>query len=367
MTTRKDIMYQHMIAFSGTDGLINDTSCKFLITEDDDSKENHIDLKNIITDQALKQGDYITIDGSIYMVFDTKKVNGSSYTLGTFREVLKITLESNLKDVYAIVDKVKGVYVQGQLITEVHDEYTFVIPKSTCNYTSLNIGTNLIVYAGGSYDAISIDDSKDGILTITGRFNEVYNPHVYTIALSETTKTLVETENYTIVPICTDNGGVISNPQVIYVSNDTSIATVSSLGVVSAVKAGSATITITYQNISATLALTVNAKPVTPVISYTYAFSQPITALKQYVTTTLTTGKTVNAVADSTLKIAYVFDSTGQTLISSNKVVVTVKSDSSISIKNVLVTTSTVIHLTVTDSVTGTKILDNQAITLTGM
>lgn len=95
--SRKDIFYQHLIAFQGIDGKINDNDCRFLVTENDDSKENEFDLKNIITDKSLKKGDYITIDSIIYMVIDTQKVIDSSYIKGTIREALKITLESTLQ------------------------------------------------------------------------------------------------------------------------------------------------------------------------------------------------------------------------------------------------------------------------------
>lgn len=355
---RKDIIYQHMIAFSGTDGLINDTSCKFLITEEKDSNENGYDLKNIISDQPLKQGDYITIDNILHMIIDIKKVTNSSYTFGTFRKALKITLESNLKDVYAIVDKVKGVYAQGQQITEVHDEYTFVVPKSVCNYTSLNIGTNMIVYAGGSYDIISIDDSKEGILTITGRFNNIYNPHVYTITLNEVSKTIVESENYTILATCTDNGVLVPSPSLAYVSNDTNIATVDLSGIISALKAGTCNITVNYQNVSATIALKVNVKPVTPVISYTENWSQT-TSIKQYVTSTYTVTRSTNGVIENPL-IDYVLDSAGIAL--GSKITVTRKADNSFSVKNNTITSTTTCHVSITDHASG-YVIANQLLT----
>lgn len=364
--SRKDIFYQHLIAFQGIEGKINDTDCRFLVTENDDSKENEFDLKNIITDKSLKQGDYITIDSIIYMVIDSQKIIDSVYIKGTFREVLKVTLESTLQDVYAIVDKVKGIYNEGQQLVEVHDQYNFIIPKSQCQYTSISTQNNLIVYSGGSYDAISIDDSKEGILIITGRFNSVHNPHNYAIKLSETTKTLVETEIYTIVASTTDNGIIVENPNIIYTSSDESIATVNN-GVVTAVTRGNCIITATLGNASATLSLVVNAKPVEPVISYTYTFSQSIIALKTYMTTTLTTAKSIGGVADTSLYIDYSFDANAQALINSGKIVVTRKSDSSISIKNASVSTVTNIYLTVVDHASGNKILDFQKITVTGI
>lgn len=362
MITRKDIMYQHMIAFQGIDGKINDKDYRFLVAEESDGSENNYDLKYIITDQPIKQGDYVTIDDSIFMIIDTKQVINSKYTKGVFREVLKITLQATLKDVYAVVDRVRNVFEQGSEITEVHDQYQFIVPKSSCNYTSISAEKNLIIYAGGSYDAISIDDSKEGILTVTGRFNTVYIPHTYGITLNSSAETLVETGTYTIIPTCTDNNIADENPKVIYMSSDETIATVTSDGVVTALKEGNCVITATYMNVSAKLTLTINAKTVEPVVSYTYNFSQSITAFRTYVTNTLTTFKTVDGVADPNLKINYIFDSAGQGLISSGKVVVTVASDSSIKIKNASVSSKTTIHLTVTDSANDYVIVDKDII-----
>lgn len=361
--TRKDILYQHLIAFQGIDGKINDIPCRFLVTEEEDYKENKYDLKNIVTDQPIRQGDYVTIDGALFMIVDTKKVINSIYTLGTFRGVSKITLQSNLKDIYAVIDKVRGLYTQGQEITEVHDEYTFIIPKSSTNMTSATPNKNAIIYEGGSYDAVSIDDSKEGVLIITGRLSNLYNPHVYTISLSETTKTLVETETYSIIATATDNETIVSNPQLTFKSSDTIVATVdSNTGVVSAVKAGSATITVTYQNVSATVYLTVNAKPVTPVISYTENWSQT-TTIKQYVTSTYVATRTTDGIVETPL-IDYVFDSTGQALISTSKIVVTRKADNSFSVKNGTITTTTTCYVNITDHSSG-HVIANQLLTFT--
>jgi hypothetical protein len=98
-------------------------------------------------------------------------------------------------------------------------------------------------------------------------------------------------------------------------------------------------------------------------INYTTDFSQT-TTIKQYVTSVLQVSKYNNGIKDDSLKMSYSFDSLGQSLISSNKIIVTRKSDSSIAIKNALVNATTTIYLTVTDDSDGTKILDNQAIVL---
>jgi hypothetical protein len=184
--------------------------------------------------------------------------------------------------------------------------------------------------------------------------------HNYTISLSSNSESIVETSTYQINAIVKDNNTVISNPKIIYKSSDETIATVNN-GLITGLKQGSCVITCSIGNVSADLDLTVTAKTVTPVISYGYSFSQS-TSIKQYVTSILTCTKTVDSVS-TPLNISCTWDSVGQSLISTNKIVITTKSSSSIGIKNALIATSTVAYLTVTDTDTGTKILDNQAIT----
>lgn len=367
MLTRKDITYQHLINFQGIDGKINDISCKFLVTEENDNDENNYDLKYIITDQNIKKGDYIEIDTSLFMIIDTKEIINSSYTKGVFREVLKITFEKSLKDVYAVVDKISGVYAQGQQLVEVHDEYSFIIPKDSCNYTSLSTADNLIIYAGGSYDAISIDDSKEGILKITGRFNSVYNPHIYNVTLNSNSESLQETAVYQLSAIATDNGATVTTPTLTWSSSDPTIASVDNTGKITALLAGNCIVSCSYMGIIASCTVTVTAKPVTPVISYAGTWSNT-TTLKLMSSSTYTATQTTNGVDTSAnINMVYSFDTLGASLLSQGKITITKKTNASYTIKNANVSTVTSIYVTFTDSTTGTKILDNQLITLRGV
>jgi Bacterial surface proteins containing Ig-like domains len=367
MKNQTDIMYKQLIRLDGTDGKVNDTECRFLICEENDSGENKYDLKYIITDKPLKQGDYITFNDTLHMVIDTEKTVNSMYTKGVFREVLKITFQTTQKDVYAVVDKVKGVYAQGQQITEVHDQYNFIIPKSSCKYTSISTQNNLIIYAGGSYDAISIDDSKEGILIITGRFSEIYNPHVYTVTLNSNSQSLQETASYQLTAIATDNNVTVSNPTLIWSSSDPTIASVDSTGKVTALLVGSCVISCNFMNVTASCNLMITAKPVTPVISYSGTWSNT-TTLKLASSSTYTATQTTNGVdTSSNINLIYAFDSVGASLLSQGKITITKKTNASCTIKNANVTTATSIYVTFTDSTTGTKILDNQLISLRGV
>jgi len=204
---------------------------------------------------------------------------------------------------------------------------------------------------------------KDSINTNDDIVNEICDAflHNYAITLSSNSESIVETSTYQIVTNVTDNNVSVPNPIITYTSSDETIATVNLNGLVTALKIGNCTITASVGSVSTSLVLNVTAKTITPVISYGYKFSQGV-SIKQYVTSILTCTETTDSVT-TPLNISCSWDSVGQSLISTNKIVVTTKSSSSIGIKNALITSSIVAHLTVTDIDTGALILDNVAIT----
>lgn len=359
MMNAVDMMNGQLLSMNGLIGKVDGNVAKILITE---TTENQV-----ITDQPLHEGSFIEVNKDNYLIITmSEQFNQGIYKIGQFEKTLPILLGSTHKSVNAVVEKYRGQYVDGSYINEVHDQYTFKISKADSNMNSQSIGNDLIVYDGGLYNILSIDNTHDGILIITGKYDTVYVPHTYTITLNSNSETLVQGDTFQIVATCYDNNVIVTSPVITYTSSDPNIVSVDSNGLITAIGVGSCTISVSFNNVIATLSLTVNIKPVEPVISYSYSFSQSIAALKTYMTTTLTTFKYLDGVQDTSLKISYSFDSATQTLISSGKIVITVASDSSIKIKNASITSTTYAYLTVVDTATQTKILDAVKITLTG-
>lgn len=359
-----DSVYKKAIEMYGVIATIGENQTKVIIRETSDTYG--IDYKKIISSTLFNQGNYVFINGVQYLIVDTEEqLSQSTYNVGIFRKTQEILLGGTYKPVKAIVDKYRGQYVDGQYINETHDQYTFIIPKVG---NIANVG-NTLVYDFGIYDIISIDSSKDGLYEITGKYNTVYMPHTYTITLGSNSETLVETSTYTIVPTCTDNGTTVTSPIITFVSDNENIANVDATGIVSCVGVGSTIISVQYNNVSAILQLVVEEKSSEPVISYTASWSNT-TTLKTYSSSTMTPIKTLNGIDDSAnMTVTYSFDATGASLLSSGKITIVKKTGTlnSWTIKNVSVSTSTDIHVTFTDSVTGTKILDAQLIALRPM
>jgi hypothetical protein len=225
-----------------------------------------------------------------------------------------------------------------------------------------DITTNLFTWSLGK-DSINseLDDVVNGICDAF--------EHNYTISLSSNSESIIETSTYQISATVKDNNIVISNPKIIYKSSDETVATVSN-GLISGLKQGSCIITCSIGNAIASLALTVIAKTVTPVISYSCDWSTGKTSsgvsLKTYMSSTATCKETIDGVVNSALLASYLLDSVGTTLLSTGAISITRKSNVDFLVKNVSVSTSKSFVITFTNSVDN-SVMSNQTVSLTGM
>ena len=349
--------------------------------EYNESKEE----RSIMIDKkyAFKSGDYVEYLGDIYLTnncidkdnpfFNTAKMTRCNYILkwmhdGISHEQPCIVI-NNTK--YTGGTKVQNGFTEVSAMVNIviqNNENTKKISYGKRLYTMKNAWQVTLIDNITTENTLSWTLGKD---SLNSEIDDIENgicdafEHLYAISLNSNIQTLVETETFKIIPNVTDKGVVITNPNVVYTSSDESIAKVDNTGLITAIGVGNCIITATIGNVNATLTLAVNAKPVTPVVSYGYTFSQG-TTIKQYVTSTLNCTKTTDGIS-SLLNMSCSWDTLGQSLISSGRLTFTTKSSSSIAVKNVSISTNTVVHLTVTDSDTGAIILDNIAITLTGM
>jgi hypothetical protein len=84
--------------------------------------------------------------------------------------------------------------------------------------------------------------------------------HVYITTIQNPDATLYVDDTLILDVVCTDNGSTVLSPTLTYQSSDTDVATVSSVGVVTCIAEGTATITTTFNSVSDTLNLTVQSE-----------------------------------------------------------------------------------------------------------
>ncbi len=368
------------------DVYIDDILSKAYITNSSNPNNENKEERtiNVLVEQPIKTGSYIKgYDEGVYLVISgvDNHISHKEAKIRKCNYILKWMDENGLhKQPCIVINNTKytgGTKSQSGFV-EV-DAMVNIMTQSNDDTKKISYGKRLFTMKNAWQVTLIDNITTENVLSWTlgkdslnSEIDDIVNgicdafEHSYAISLNSNNQTLIETETYKIVPNVTDKGVVIANPKVTYTSSDENIAKVDSTGLVTALSVGNCTVTCSIGTVSSILNLNVNEKPISPVVSYSTNWSQG-TSIKQFVTSTLSCVKTISGVADSTLHIDYSFDTNTQTLISSGKIVVTRKSDSSISIKNVSVNTVTNIYLTVTDSINNTKILDNQQITLTGM
>lgn len=283
-----DYMYKFLIKQSGVLGKVNGVSCKFLITENQDSNTNGEDLLTISTDQPLEQGYYINVGTDTYLVVDkkTETKHYQSYNVGSILKCNHVNKFVDITDnaIYAIpsvcTNVTKGklnILVQTVGITEASGVWSFIAPY-TPTTKKITVGKRFLIN-GQAWETTSLDYTTDeGILyvimkvgTISQEFDDIPNEvadgkrivvHNYGITLNSSSASKYYNETYQLISTCTMDGATQTNPTVTYTSSNTSVASVSSSGLVTTLsKTGSAIITATYKNVSTTFTINVSEKP----------------------------------------------------------------------------------------------------------
>lgn len=391
--------FNEQLKQEGTNIKINDKSTQLIDGVEENIKaivRNHgnefnesKEERSIMIDKKYnyKSGDYIEYLGDIYLTnnsidkdnpfFNTAKMTKCNYILkwvdeGALYEQPCIVI-NNTK--YTGGTKVQNGFTEVSAMVNIviqSNENTKKISYGKRLYTMKNAWQVTLIDNITTENTLSWTLGKD---SLNSEIDDIENgicdafEHLYAISLNSNSQTLVETETFKIIPNVTDNGSIVLNPNVIYTSSDESIAKVDNTGLVTAISIGMCDITCSIGNVNEVLNLTINAKPVTPVISYSCDWSTAKTStgcsLKTYMSSTATLKKTINGIDDSTLMVNYTLDSIGSSLLSSGAIAITRKTNNSFLVKNVNISVPKSFVMTFIDNLDGT-IIATQTIQLTG-
>ena len=206
-----------------------------------------------ILNREIPQNKYITFKGGVYKVGSADNTIEGYYThftkfdskLATYTiELDKTNLSISTGKTYKLIPTCKKDNV--------------VMSSPTVTYTSLdnsiaNVSIDGIV-TGLKVGTTSIKAMFEGVVATC---NTIVVPVVYDITLNEYSATIKEKGTYQLVPICTADNVVDTNPVVTYTSLNPTIASVSSSGLITGVLEGVVNITCTYNGIVKSLVLTI--------------------------------------------------------------------------------------------------------------
>ena len=134
--------------------------------------------------------------------------------------------------------------------------------SSNASIASVNSNGMVTALAPGAAIITAASEGKSAVATIT-----VSQVPIISVTIIPTTATLVVAQTTQLTAVLKDEAGSILNGRVVsWSTNRSAVASVSSDGLVTAISAGTATITATSEGRSATAAITVNLRPVSAVI-----------------------------------------------------------------------------------------------------
>ncbi|HHV73433.1 MAG TPA: hypothetical protein GXX41_02045 [Thermoanaerobacterium sp.] len=267
----------------------------------------------IITLTPVKTGDIIEYNQKKYLITtENNEIRYNKYYKAKIEYCnysIKFKIQSEVKEFDAIIDS-KTFDVQSNQYIELPSGKIIVKIQDNSDSENIVLG-NRFIKMGSAWKITGIDKTTKGIISLIcdlDQFNtsddieneiaDAFLNHTYEIIINNGDALNMNVNDTVQLNVtCKDNNAVVSNPVVTYSTNNTSIATVSNSGLVTAIGSGSAIITVTYQNVSDTITINVASatRPMAIVGSDTLnsGYNQTYT-IKYTDTNTTVTDKTFN-------------------------------------------------------------------------
>ncbi|WP_317411973.1 hypothetical protein [Clostridium baratii] len=243
------------IELNGKQATIINTNAEVVLKQVDDSYKDSVNFNYLFTYAAIGQGNLVTIDDVTYIVIEKENNLVDTYNKATITKTQPIIYKD--KEILGYIRSLTDSIDKTEYFNILANKLEVTIPEN--KEISIN---DMISYKNSDFKIISIDNTKEGLLTFVAEFEKKAEPIVYSIvAPKELTLTVGDTKEIEVV--AKKNNVIDSKPTLIYKVNDDSICTIEN-NIVTALKEGKATITITYNNVSTEINVIVKAKEVVP-------------------------------------------------------------------------------------------------------
>lgn len=251
-----DRMYIKAITYCPIKASINGLEGTGLIRELKDGYKNGVDYKLFVTQMPLRQGDIIEIDGIKYLARTLERGHTNKATIckaqsivcGTYNQTLTNTTET-----LALVEGYLSQEITDNFNSILSDKIVFVIPEK--NNSSIEIN-KYIQFKGDIYKIISIDKSIEGLYGVTAEYYTKgvkpsinVTPESIDFKVGDTQQLTIEVEV---------DGIKVDDPKVSYMYNNEIVSINGTL--VTALKEGNTTITVTHEGVSDSVNVIVKAK-----------------------------------------------------------------------------------------------------------
>ena len=255
------------------------------------SNNKEIEEKKIITKSPLKRGDLLFINSHNYFIYN--EINGlrqDSYYKGYAR-----SCNYNIKFNFSGMIKTFPAITTTQVLDITTNKYMELAEGKIQVILQNNIDTNKIVLQqrflsmGYAYTINGIDRSKTGLIILNcsvtdfidndDKDNEIADrwqyetKHVYTIETTNIDASLAQNTTLQFNVTVKDNGTALTNPTIVYTSNNSNCS-VDSVGIVTANLLGTSVITATFTGTDGTVkSISINITVTEPVVTHSYALT----------------------------------------------------------------------------------------------
>lgn len=243
------------IEMNGKQATIINTNVEVILKPVDESYRDSVNFNYLYTYADIEQGNVVIIDDVTYIVIEKENNLVDTYNKATITKTQPIIYRD--KEILGYIRSLTDTVNKTEYFTILANKIEITIPEN--KEISIN---DIITYKNSDFKIISIDNTKDGLLTFVAEFEKKAEPITYAIDTpKELTVTLGDTKEIEV--IAKKNNVVDSKPTLIYKVTDNSICTIEN-NIVTALKEGKTTITITYNNVSTEINVIVKAKEVVP-------------------------------------------------------------------------------------------------------
>ena len=247
--------YKDKFAINAT---VDNKATRLFYKEKTDSIDG-IDYKEVYADKSIiKQGSTIKMDNKTYLLVEfTEDYRNPVYDKGIIKKCKIIKINGNNVD--CVVENLVADITNGSLISFVDNKLLI----TTTSTVEIEINEQ-IQYKNYLYKIYAKDETKEGLTIYKADY--VSKAVSYTIELTQANASIEQDKTVQIQATVKNNntGTNVDGAIITYTSQNDTIATVNTSGLVTGVGVGSTTITLTYENTKAIFNIEVTEKPPKP-------------------------------------------------------------------------------------------------------